>query len=165
MSNVSKRVKWFALIYVATSLWWGPAAEAAFHLEYQPGVEQKGIAPALVDQTAPITGLLTQAPAAPPSAWRASGVSASIPVRFVAPAAPQRCGGDLPTCAIMECENKGAITGKNPSSSASGKWQIVDGTWGGYGGYAHAQDAPEAVQDAKARELWAESHGHWEQCF
>lgn len=65
----------------------------------------------------------------------------------------------------MWCENKGKITGKNPHSSASGKWQIVDGTWNDYRGYEHAQDAPESVQDDKARELWAESHGHWKQCL
>jgi hypothetical protein len=63
------------------------------------------------------------------------------------------CGGDLPPCWIMMRESRGQIRAKNPSSSASGKWQILDSTWNGYGGYAHASDAPESVQDAKARSM------------
>lgn len=63
------------------------------------------------------------------------------------------CGGDLPPCWVMMRESGGNIRAKNPSSSASGKWQILDSTWNGYGGYAHAMDAPEEVQDAKARSL------------
>jgi hypothetical protein len=77
-----------------------------------------------------------------------------------------RCGGDLPDCSIMECESGGSLTAQNPSSSASGKWQVIDGTWNNYGGYDSAAEAPEDVQDAKARELWAGGSGasHWEQC-
>lgn len=63
------------------------------------------------------------------------------------------CGGDLPPCWVMMRESGGNIRAKNPSSSASGKWQMLDSTWNGYGGYAHAMDAPESVQDAKARSL------------
>ena len=74
-----------------------------------------------------------------------------------------RCGGDLPSCCIMNRESGGSLTAKNPSSTASGKWQFINGTWGGYGGYAEAWMAPEHVQDAKARELWAggAGAGHW----
>jgi hypothetical protein len=76
-----------------------------------------------------------------------------------------RCGGDLPPCSVMQRESGGNIRAQNPSSSASGKWQFIDSTWNGYGGYASAADAPEAVQDAKARELWAGGAGcgHWTQ--
>ena len=76
------------------------------------------------------------------------------------------CGGDLPPCSVMQCESGGDIRAENPTSSVSGKWQFIDGTWNGYGGYARASDAPEAVQDAKARELYAggAGAGHWEQC-
>jgi len=77
-----------------------------------------------------------------------------------------RCGGDLPPCYIMMRESRGDIRAENPDSSASGKWQFMDGTWNGYGGYAHASDAPESVQDARAREVWAGGRGasHWACC-
>lgn len=73
------------------------------------------------------------------------------------------CGGDLPTCDILACESGGDVTAENPTSSASGKWQVIDSTWGGYQGYARASDAPESVQDAFARELWdgGAGRGHW----
>lgn len=76
------------------------------------------------------------------------------------------CGGDLPPCYVMNRESGGNIRAKNPSSSASGKWQFLDSTWQGYGGYARAMDAPEAVQDARARALWAGGRGcsHWSAC-
>ena len=64
------------------------------------------------------------------------------------------CGGDLPPCSVMMCESGGSLTAQNPRSTASGKWQILDSTWNGYGGYASAADAPEAVQDARAREIY-----------
>ena len=85
-------------------------------------------------------------------------------------AAPQpssgRCGGDLPPCYVMDRESGGSLTAQNPSSTASGKWQFLDSTWAGYGGYASAYQAPESVQDAKARELWAGGAGcgHWSAC-
>jgi Transglycosylase-like domain len=76
------------------------------------------------------------------------------------------CGGGLPDCSIMMCESGGNLTAQNPNSTASGKWQIINGTWNNYGGYPTAADAPESVQDARARELWAggSGSGHWEQC-
>lgn len=74
-----------------------------------------------------------------------------------------RCGGGLPPCCVMNRESGGNIRAQNPSSSASGKWQFLDSTWNGYGGYSSAAQAPESVQDAKARELWAGGSGasHW----
>lgn len=82
-------------------------------------------------------------------------------------AAPSgRCGGNLPPCWVMQRESGGNITAKNPTSTASGKWQFINGTWAGYGGYAEAWMAPEHVQDAKAAELWAGGAGcgHWSAC-
>ncbi len=64
------------------------------------------------------------------------------------------CGGDLPPCSVMLCESGGNLTAQNPRSTASGKWQILDTTWNGYGGYDRAADAPEDVQDARAREIY-----------
>lgn len=74
-----------------------------------------------------------------------------------------RCGGDLPPCCVMNRESGGSLTAQNPSSTASGKWQFLDSTWAGFGGYSSAYLAPESVQDAKARQLWAGGAGasHW----
>jgi hypothetical protein len=66
-----------------------------------------------------------------------------------------RCGGDLPSCYVMNRESRGNIRAENPVSTASGKWQILDSTWNGFMGYTHAADAPEWVQDAKARTIAA----------
>lgn len=83
------------------------------------------------------------------------------------------CGGDLPPCYVMLRESKGYINIWNGGcsypcgvSSASGKWQFIRGTWNGYGGYRNAADAPESVQDSKARQLWAGGRGcgHWGAC-
>ena len=76
------------------------------------------------------------------------------------------CGGDLPPCYVMMRESRGSLTAQNPYSTASGKWQFLRGTWGGYGGYAEAWMAPESVQDARARQLWAGGAGcsHWSAC-
>lgn len=92
------------------------------------------------------------------------------------------CGGDLPPCYVMHRESRGDYriwnggchapygwTGRRSpcgGSTASGKWQMIRGTWARYGGYLNAADAPEKVQDAKARELWARGRGcsHWAAC-
>lgn len=77
------------------------------------------------------------------------------------------CGGDLPTCQVLRCESGGNPTAENPTSSASGLWQILDGTWDGFGGYGHASHAPAEVQNAKARDVWAGGAGrsHWAACL
>jgi hypothetical protein len=70
-----------------------------------------------------------------------------------------KCGGDLPPCSVMMCESGGSLTVQNPHSTASGKWQILDSTWNNYGGYSRAKDAPEAVQDARARQIYSGGAG------
>lgn len=77
-----------------------------------------------------------------------------------------RSGHSLPA-SIIECESGGSYTAENPTSTASGKYQIVDGTWDGYGGYSHASDAPPHVQDARAAQIWNGGKGknHWRQCL
>lgn len=78
-----------------------------------------------------------------------------------------RVGGDLPPDHVAMCESHGNYRAENPTSTASGKWQILDSSWNGYGGYQHAADAPPEVQDAKARSMWAGGRGaaHWKACL
>ena len=72
----------------------------------------------------------------------------------------------IPTYIVM-CESGGNYDAENAVSTASGAYQIIDGTWAGYGGYSHASDAPPAVQDAKAALMWAGGAGasHWAACL
>lgn len=79
---------------------------------------------------------------------------------------PGQCGGSLPPCWVMMRESRGNIHAQNPRSTASGKWQIIDGTWGNHRGYRKARYAPEWVQDERARMLWANGRGcgHWSSC-
>lgn len=61
--------------------------------------------------------------------------------------------------AIKQCESGGSYTAQNPTSTASGAYQFLDTTWQSMdaaAGYARAADAPEAVQDAAAVELYTE---------
>jgi len=61
---------------------------------------------------------------------------------------------DIPTIlyTVRSEESSGNYTAvaKNKNSTASGAYMYTDQTWGGYGGYARAKDAPAAVQDARA---------------
>jgi hypothetical protein len=102
-----------------------------------------------------------------PTTTTAEATDEAVPVtaaRASSQAASGSCGGNLPTCAIMACESGGDPLAENPTSSASGKWQIIDSTWAGHGGYAHASDAPEHVQDERAAEIWAggSGRGQWD---
>lgn len=75
-----------------------------------------------------------------------------VPKPIIKPAPVVITGGDLPAILlrIRHCESGDNYTSQNTKSTASGAFQIINGTWAGYGGYAHAKDAPPAVQDAKA---------------
>lgn len=65
--------------------------------------------------------------------------------------------GSLPAVfqRIVQCESGGNPRAQNPTSSASGLFQFIDGTWANFGGYAHAKDAPVSVQIAKAEQVYA----------
>lgn len=90
------------------------------------------------------------------------------------------CGGDLPPCSVLACESGGDLNAHNPSG-ADGKWQIMSNDDGGantwattdtdgdnrpdaYIGpdgtaYDDPSDAPESVQDDRAREIYAGGAG------
>ena len=124
---------------------------------------------------------VTYAAAVEDAKWRAIvEYAAAVEAHRLAEAAyrPGQCGGSLPSCSVMRRESGGDIRiwnggcyapigwrGKSPcgTSSASGKWQMIRGTWGGFGGYVNAADAPERVQDERARILFAggAGAGHW----
>lgn len=54
---------------------------------------------------------------------------------------------------IRQMESGNDYQAQAAGASASGAYQIVNGTWDGYGGYSRARDAPPEVQDAKAAEM------------
>lgn len=67
-------------------------------------------------------------------------------------------GGGCGLDTIKQRESGGDYRAQNSVSSASGAYQVIDGTWGGYGGYKRAGDAPKDVQDKFAQSLYAK-HG------
>ena len=70
----------------------------------------------------------------------------------VAPSSiPTELGAILATIRAMETGGDYGIS--VTTSTASGAYAFLDSSWGGYGGYRRAKDAPPAVQDAKAAEL------------
>lgn len=72
----------------------------------------------------------------------------------------------IPTYIVL-CESGGNYLAENDYSTASGAYQIIDSSWGGFGGYSHASYAPPSVQDAKAALMWAGGAGahHWAACL
>ena len=64
---------------------------------------------------------------------------------------------------IAQCESGGSYTAKNPTSTASGKYQFLDSTWQAVGGTGRAMDAPPWEQDMRAIRLFAGGAGahHW----
>ena len=64
-------------------------------------------------------------------------------------------GGSSVPASIVARESGGDYHSQNCHSTASGRYQALDSTWDGYGGYARASDAPMEVQDAWAEEAFA----------
>lgn len=48
---------------------------------------------------------------------------------------------------VIQCESGGNPTAQNPNSSASGLYQIIDGTWAAYGGLDFATRAKDATPE------------------
>jgi len=68
---------------------------------------------------------------------------------------PFACGGGVRSaipCSIMWCESGGSYTAANPSSTARGKYQMLDST---YAAWCHACDWSPVDQDRAAYELYA----------
>lgn len=58
------------------------------------------------------------------------------------------------TCESGDHHGSYDYTAQNKVSSASGAWQIIDGTWNRFKGYRKARHAPRWVQDLKAMMLY-----------
>lgn len=95
----------------------------------------------------------------------AAALAAAAIIGFTSTAsADQYPGGyTIPTPIVM-CESRGNYRAENLTSTASGAYQIIDGTWNGFGGYNHAASAPKNVQDLKAALIWNGGRGRsqWE---
>jgi Transglycosylase-like domain len=88
---------------------------------------------------------------------QATSGDTAVPDAPAAPApapAPRSSGGWAIPEYIVMCESGGDYGAENPTSTASGAYQILDSTWDGYGGYSHASDAPPSVQDERAAQIW-----------
>jgi hypothetical protein len=64
-------------------------------------------------------------------------------------------------CYIMYCESGGSYRAENPTSSAGGRYQILDTSWAAYGGKPYpgshpAAEAPPAEQDRIASAIYAD---------
>jgi hypothetical protein len=78
-----------------------------------------------------------------------AGVSAAVPMGvFAAPATAATPHPDI-EAAIIACESGGNPTAKNTSSTASGLYQFINGTWLAYGG---GQFAPRAASASPAEQ-------------
>lgn len=92
-------------------------------------------------------------------------IAQAVTQRPIQPSTPPPTGTSWDTFAacVIAHESGGNPTAANPTSSASGLFQDLDSTWGGYGGYARAADAPVSVQYERNYALWngGAGAGHW----
>jgi hypothetical protein len=88
---------------------------------------------------------------------------AAAAARAVAGGIGVALGGGGARAWIIAHESGGNPRAQNPTSSASGLYQMIDGTWRAYGGStAHAKDASVAEQNAVADRYVAARYGSWE---
>ena len=62
-------------------------------------------------------------------------------------------GGWTIPYSVVQCESGGQDLTPN-YAGASGYYQIIPGSWNGYGGYRQAYQAPKSLQDQRAQQLW-----------
>ena len=169
--SASPRVQRLAAVSVATSL---AVALAVASVHHRPA--SVGGPMALAATTAPVTAPVAVADEAPPvQVTPVKAVRAPARPQPKRPqAAPDR-GWAYWSVRIRGCESHGRpdapadYKARNPQSTASGAYQITDGTWAGHYGLPHASDATPEQQDAVAAELyrrhgtadWAASAACW----
>ncbi|MBV9412875.1 MAG: transglycosylase family protein [Acidimicrobiia bacterium] len=169
--SASPRVQRLAAISVAASLATALAVAAVHHRPASVGGPM-----ALAATTAPVVAPVAVADEAPPVQVRpVKAVRPSGPQQEKRPQAPADRGWEYWSARIRGCESHGRpdaapdYKAQNPQSTASGAYQITDGTWAGRYGLQHASDATPAQQDAAAAELyrrhgtvdWAASAACW----
>lgn len=85
-----------------------------------------------------------------------TGVFAAVPVVTATPALAA-APADV-RAAIISCESGGSATAQNSSSTASGLFQFINGTWKAYGGStARAKDASVAEQNRVFERAFADA--------
>jgi LysM repeat protein len=87
------------------------------------------------------------APAAQPASYQLQVRAATRPANY-SPGSPG-------VFERIRQRESGGNYATNTGNGYYGAYQFDDATWGGYGGYKHASDAPPAVQDAKAADTYA----------
>lgn len=95
-----------------------------------------------------------------------TGIIAAVPMGLAVTPAQAAAPVDVRE-AIAQCESGGNYHAQNSSSTASGKYQFINGTWKAYGGStARAKDASPAEQDVVfERAFAAEGTGPWEASY
>lgn len=116
----------------------------------RPNFDTEVLAPLRAQQAA-----AAQAAAQAAAAARLKALAASQAVRRVQPVVATLASySGNPWLALRMCESGGTYT-RNSGNGYYGAYQFDIGTWSGFGGYARADLAPPAVQDAKAQQTEA----------
>jgi LysM repeat protein len=97
--------------------------------------------PAGYGEPTPVQPVAAATTAAPKASYRAKAGSGGA------------ASGDL--ASRVRARESGGNYGANTGNGYYGAYQFDIGTWGGYGGYARADLAPAAVQDAKFQETYS----------
>lgn len=145
---------------------WIPAAvaEASFRLERADGSSApKGLNLPKTAVLADVHWPVYQDPPKPRPVVKVQAVA------YRPTAAAGRCYTEpgTPPGYVLQRESRGNPRIWNQQgSSASGCWQFIRSTWGGYKGYVNAADAPVHIQNERAKQVWngGRGCGHWSAC-